>query len=313
MKKKAIIDIGTNTFNLLVVQIESNNKLNVLYEEKLPVKLGKGSMQDGILKPDSMERAVVAINKHIDTSKKYKTENIDAFATSAVRSAKNKDVFLDKIKNECGIDIKIISGDEEALYIYNGIINAVKLQNNINYLILDIGGGSNEFILCNTNGILWKRSYDLGVARLLEKVNPHDPVTPDDIDKVHKITVSLIHELDENCKKFKPAVLIGASGSFETYSSIILHEKFGNDDLIKQNTWYEIMTEDFYKLHDKLIRSAVADRKKMKGLPVWRIDMIVLAAVFTEFILERYNLKKIIFSDYALKEGVAYGFSIVNG
>ena len=303
-RRKAIIDIGTNTFNLLLVEFTDNGSFDIIYEEKLPVKLGKGSMTDGILKPEAIKRAIEALKKHIQTCKEHKTEEISAFATSAVRSAKNKNEFRDIILKECNLDIEVISGDREAELIYYGVRHAVPLKKDEVYLILDIGGGSNEFIICNHNQIIWKKSYNLGIARLLEIINPQDPITQSDIDLLKQKTDELISDLIDACKKFNPRILLGASGSFETYASMIVHEYHGSDIILKSISHLEIFREDFDNLYQKLIKSDREGRKNMPGLPLWRIDMIVLAAVFTKYIMDLFQLEKIIFSDYALKEGV---------
>jgi len=304
MKRKGIIDIGTNTFNLLVVEFTDDNSYMVIHEEKLPVKLGKGSMKDKILKPDAMDRAVKAINKHLETAKKYNIKRVDAIATSAVRGAINKNVFLNMVKGNTGLDIKVISGDEEAFFIYHGVKQAVQMEEGIGYLILDIGGGSNEFIICDKEKMRWRNSYDLGIARMLEQISPSDPITEEDMKMLIDTTNNMIGGLVDECSKYKPKVLIGASGSFETYLSMIMCEKKNSDKQMKKSASFEIPLDDFNKLYKKLVHSSLDERLRMPGLPSWRANMIVMAAVFTQYIIDKFKLQKIIFSDYALKEGI---------
>ncbi len=302
--RKAIIDIGTNTFNLLVVEYTDNSIFKILHEAKLPVKLGKGSMNDGVLKPDAMERAIKAMVQHKQTSEEFDVSSIRAFATSAVRGAKNKDEFLEMVNKETSLTVEVISGDREAELIYKGVSLAVPLKENVNYLILDIGGGSNEFILCNNKEVLWKKSYDLGIARLLEMIDPHDPIYESDLQKMRSITNGLIPDLIENCTKYNPTELIGASGSFETYVSMILYKRYGSANYLKHKKGIEIEMEDFLDLYKQIICSTSKERLQMPGLPEWRIEMIVLAIAFTKYIIDLFELQKIHFSDYAMKEGV---------
>ena len=306
MNRKAVIDIGTNTFNLLVAEINTNKTIKFLHEERIPVKLGQGSMNDGIIKPDAIERAVEAINYYKSKAGEFNIQDITAFATSAVRSSKNGNDFIRIIKNNCDLDIHIISGDKEAELIYYGVKHAVKMDHNQTYLILDIGGGSNEFILCNHEEIIWKKSYNLGITRLIEKIIPTDPISEENIQALKKYTNSLINDLTEKCRIHKPLTLLGASGSFETFSSMILFEKYGNNDLMILNTGLEIYMDDLERWHDKLVKTTEEERKNIPGLPLWRINMIVPAIVFTKHIIEILNIKKLYLSDYSMKEGVIF-------
>jgi exopolyphosphatase / guanosine-5'-triphosphate,3'-diphosphate pyrophosphatase len=301
--RKAVIDIGTNTFNLLVAD-QMQGQLKIVHESKLPVKLGKGSMNDGMLKPDAMERAIEAINQHKKMAEDLGATEIKAFATSAVRNAKNQKAFVETINVHCSLQIEVIDGDREARLIYNGVRLAVPMKPGTTYLILDIGGGSNEFILCNNKQILWKKSYDLGIARMLEKIYPSDPISQKDIEQLKNITNSLIPDLVAQCHTFNPTVLIGASGSFETFLSMILHQNTGNDAVINEVTSMPIDLDGFNALHEKLVASTHDQRLSMPGLPVWRADMIVLAAVFTIHITDLFSIQQMTFSNYALKEGV---------
>ena len=309
MKRTGIIDIGTNTFNLLIIEFGQDKSHKIVHEEKLPVKLGKGSMKDGVLKDDAIQRALVAIGKHIETSKKYGAKKVEAFATSAVRNAKNKEYFINEVKIRTGLHVNVISGDKEAFYIYLGVKQAVKMLPGIVYLILDIGGGSNEFIICDHENIHWRKSYDLGMARLLEIISPSNPISENEIEEIIAHTESLIHDLAEQCDIYRPSVLIGASGSFETYLSMILMEQTGSDNILQKNTELEIQIDDFNRLYERLIFSTAEERIKMPGLPDWRVDMIVLAIIFTKFVLKKFELQQIIYSGYALKEGVMHEFT----
>ena len=177
----AILDLGTNTFNMLVAETGNNKEYQILSSTKLPVKLGKGGIDKKEIRPDAITRGLTALEKHLQQSKVLKAEKIIAYATSAIRTARNSDQFLKTIREKFGIEVEIISGDREAELIYYGVKQAVSLDHE-KYLILDIGGGSNEVIIADKSQIWWKKSYPLGMTRLVEKFRPSDPITIEEIE-----------------------------------------------------------------------------------------------------------------------------------
>ncbi len=161
------------------------------------------------------------------TIKKFQVEKIITTATAGVRSTANGKEFVQALERLFNLKIQIISGDEEAELIYMGVKQAVKFDDK-NALILDIGGGSNEFIIANNQGLIWKHSFNLGMARLLDLFNPSDPITSEEIIKVEEYIDSNLSVLYEAVKKFNPQQLIGCSGTFDTFRSMILSQKWRN-------------------------------------------------------------------------------------
>ncbi|RYF90802.1 MAG: exopolyphosphatase, partial [Chitinophagaceae bacterium] len=155
----AAIDIGTNTFHLIIAD-GTTDGFTVIHKENLPVKLGEGSINQGFINDAAMARAMAAFSHFREQLDKFKVKNVRAVATSAVRSAINGQDFVEAVKDATGIDIEVIDGDEEAELIYEG----VKLSGAITgkSLIMDIGGGSTEFILCDEENLIWKKSYNIG-------------------------------------------------------------------------------------------------------------------------------------------------------
>ena len=157
----AVIDLGTNTFNLLIVEVNSDKTYSHVFQTKISVKLAEGGMNEGVIAEIPFQRGMAAFKTHFETTKKYKVDKVFAFATSAIRSTKNGQLFVEQAKEETGIDIQIISGDREAELIYYGVHSAVEMDDDAS-LIIDIGGGSTEFIIANKNRIFWKQSFLLG-------------------------------------------------------------------------------------------------------------------------------------------------------
>ena len=294
----AILDLGTNTFNLLIGEIK-DKRAEVLFRTKIPVKLGKDGLGKNIISPDAFERGINALTEHKKTINKYQCEKTFAFATSAIRSTTNGKEFAEKVKQDLGIEINVISGDKEAEYIYHGVKQALKIPSNS--CIMDIGGGSTEFIICNNNGILWKKSYQLGVSRLYELLTPHDPLTKECITKTENYIQSKLEELFQNLKQHNVTTLIGSSGSFDTFFDVIAMRK----NIPKSaNAWEEISFDNFKEIHNDFICFNLQQRLAMPGMIEMRADMMPLASLLVYEILKHHTFKKMYISHFALKEGV---------
>ncbi len=302
----AVIDLGTNTFNLLIVDMGEDQGYKILYNNKLPVKLGKSGIDKKEIRPDAITRGLNALERHLQTISEYKVEKTYAFATSAIRSARNGDQFVKLAKQRCGIDVEIINGEREAELIYYGVKQAVRLSEE-KVLILDIGGGSNEFIIADKDHIFWKKSYPLGVARLLSKFKPSDPISIEEIEFISNYLEERLSDLFEEFKKHKITTLIGASGSFETIAAMIRADdpNFESGTSLSPESNVIDLT-DFENLYQKLINSTLKERKQMKGLESMRLEMIVVATLVVKFILQKLKLREMIQSNFALKEGVVY-------
>ena len=302
----SVIDLGTNTFNLLIVETNGDQPYKIIYNNKLPVKLGKSGIDKKEIRPDAITRGLNAIERHLQTIREYNAERIFAFATSAVRSARNGEQFVKMIRQRFDLEVEIINGDREAELIYYGVKQAVKLGGE-KVLILDIGGGSNEFIIADQENIYWKKSYPLGIARLLAKFKPSDPISIEEIEFISNYLEERLSDLFEEFKKHKINTLIGASGSFETIVAMIR----ADDPNFESETGtvpesVNIDLTDFENLYQKLINSTLKERKQMKGLESMRLEMIVVATLIVKFILQKLKLQLLMQSNFALKEGVIY-------
>ncbi|MFO7934882.1 MAG: hypothetical protein R6U78_12470 [Bacteroidales bacterium] len=295
----AILDFGTNTFNLLIAE-RGDRTFKILHSSKQPVKLGSGGIHINRITPDAFERGFVAIQNHLETIRGFGVTEIRAFATSVIRSASNGTDFVDAVRRRFGLRVRVINGDREAELIYKGVRQAIRLTAD-KVLILDIGGGSNEFILCNGEGIIWKRSFEIGMARILELFSLSDPITPEEIWAVESYYWEELQPLLEVVKKERPVRLIGASGSFDTFYSLIVHRKGEGPD---QNNGREIPMKDYKMIHRVLLRSTLEERKTMPGMEPVRVEMIVAASIFVSFVLRICHIRHLCQSGFALKEGV---------
>lgn len=299
MSKYAVIDIGTNTCNLLIAKVNDDNSFQILYDRKLPVKLGRGGIQKNLLLPDAIARGMKALQGHSATLKEYNVEKLKIIGTSALRGAVNNKEFTDKAKELLNWDITIIDGETEAGLIFRGV--QLSLPATIGkYLIVDIGGGSIEFILGLKDKIIWKQSFNIGIARALEAFQLSDPITGDEIKMLEHWFDIQLGALWNIIPQHQPLVVVGCAGAFDTFMDIF--EETEPEQKIRSVS--ELPLNDFQHIHQRLIESDQETRSEIKGMDKMRVDMVVIASIFTNFILGKVPTKMLLHTPYSLKEGV---------
>lgn len=297
-----IIDCGTNTFNLLVVDIKGRQWEEV-FGAKVSVKLGMGGFAKGTIQADRMARGLDALKVLRESMLSFHTEKVIVLATSAVRDAANAHEFISKIKAELGFDLNIIDGMREAELICSGVSQSLELGEEP-VLIMDIGGGSTEFILVNSRGILWKESFQLGVSRLQEVLQPEEILGEDDQRKLHAILDGALEPLKQAMIAFPSRHLVGASGSFDTLQAM-LRATFNPDFQGVPPASESIQPARLKDLHAKLLLSDLETRLHFLGMMPMRAETMPLASAMIQFVLSTFGIQTISRSSYALKEGVA--------
>lgn len=300
----AVIDLGTNTFNLLIVDISPSGEYNSVYNTKIAVKIGEGAMIAGKLLPEPIARAKKALTDYLKIIAEHKCEKTLAFATSGIRSTSNGEDFTVEVKEELGLDIQIIDGDEEAQLIYEGVDLAVKFGEEP-MVVMDIGGGSTEFIIANNSGVLWKKSYDLGISRILQVLEPSDPLKVSDLIRHSNMLSEELKELLFECKRLGVTTMIGSSGSFDSFAEMMWADQ-GLSKTTKDVVSEEMSLNDLQDLHLKMIVMNWNQRSKIPGLVKMRVDTIHLASYLVQWVLEKCALERLLLSTYALKEGVLH-------
>jgi exopolyphosphatase/guanosine-5'-triphosphate,3'-diphosphate pyrophosphatase len=299
MDKLAIIDLGTNTFHLLIVEIIDGAE-KILHKEKIAVKLGEGGISEGSISKDAEERAIKTMLYFNDKIKEEKVENIFASATSAMRNAENGKEVMQHIYEATNISIQLISGLDEAKFIHQGVKKALEIGPEP-ALIMDIGGGSVEFIICNHIEVFWMQSFEIGAQRLLDKFHKHDPMLPKDIEKLDDFLRKELAELKVKMDIYQPHHLIGSSGTFDTLIDINYQEK-GIDK--PDDVSFSLSLEDFERIFEEMIHKTREERMEIPGMIEMRVDMIVVAVCMIQFLIENNDFVDIKVSTYALKEGL---------
>lgn len=300
--KIGIIDCGTNTFNLLVAEVGEGKTWKLHFENKLAVKLGAGGFEKKTIIPSRFIRGLDALQCHVSNAANFECQQIRAFATSAIREASNGQDFVKKAKELLNLDIEVIDGDREAELIYKGIKQTIDLGNEPS-LIMDIGGGSTEFIIANGQEIFWKKSFLLGVSRVHEAVQPSDRMNHEDIKKLRNLYEAELKELEEALRKYPCVQLIGSSGSFDTLYAIYKHQTPSkiNEPFMLLN---ELPWKAFPDMHSWLMGSTYEERLKHPAIPSIRAEYMPLASYLVKYVLELNSFERIYHSAYALKEGV---------
>lgn len=303
--KYAVLDLGTNTFNLLITEIKQS-KYHILEHLRASVKIGAGGIQNNIITDEACGRAIQTLLDFKKIIDKYAIleENITAIATSAFRNAKNGEKLASEIFATSGIKVQIIQGEKEAELIYYG----VKAALNIGFepaLLMDIGGGSVEFIICNNDQIFWKQSFEIGAQRLFDKFHTNDPILQSSILEIQQYLTIALKPLKEAIEIYHPKVLIGSSGSFDTLCEMYIADHQLNIDLYNGSE-YDLPLHYFGEIFYKIITKDVHQRKNIQGMSLMRVDMIVVACVMMDFVLSTFFMQRMRVSFYSLKEGVMY-------
>ena len=298
-----MIDLGTNTFNLLIADVK-NNQLNVAVNLEFPVKIGKGSLIDNFITEPAMQRALTALSQFKSYIDKFEIIEIKALATSAIRNAINGNHLISKVKELFNIDISIISGDTEALLIYLGASNSFKLPND-EVLVMDIGGGSVEFIIGRNDKIIWKQSFDIGAVRLFEMFKPSSPLLESDSLNIRKYISKELQPLKKALLNYPLRTLIGTAGTFETLVDIVIKDLKVIPIALSKNA-FEISMHEFEAFSEMMITSTLEQRLKLKGMLDFRAEYIPIAAILISLILEMGEIRKLVCSNYSMKEGALY-------
>ena len=292
----SVIDLGTNTCHLLIAEIKVSSYKKI-YSEINPVKLWKDGITKGFINNAAIDRAKSIFNQYYSICKKYNVDLLYAIATAAVRQSDNKQSIIKNLKDEIGIELNVIDGNTEALLIYEGVKLALP-QTSKSALIMDIGGGSVEFVITSNYKTIWKKSFATGAAFLLEKFNGSDPITLYDIKQIENFLQKNWKELFRMVFKFNPNTFIGASGSFQTLCD--LHHKKTDSVSI----FHTLSKAEYDYMANRIVHSNRSQRMHMPGMQHMRIEMIVYAVIMITFVLNQTKFTEIHYSNYALKEGL---------
>lgn len=298
----AAIDLGTNSFHIVIVRLKPDGTLEYLNKEKESVRLGSGSSDYAVIQADAMDRGIACLKRFKTLADSYKAE-IRAVATSALREAENKNDFLTRAETEVGIQIQVISGNEEARLIYLGILQGLPLFDK-RILLIDIGGGSTELLIGEKGEIFFSTSLKLGAIRLTEKYLKKDPISLTDIQKCRIHIESVLSAFLPQIEAWKPFVVVGSSGTISSVASMVLEKKMEKRDRLNGA---EITIDQFKEIRKQILDAdSLKKRLKIPGLDAKRGDIIVGGVMVLDEVLQRVKAPSFYVSEFALRDGIVY-------
>jgi exopolyphosphatase/guanosine-5'-triphosphate,3'-diphosphate pyrophosphatase len=291
----AIADLGTNTFQLLISPL---HEFRVDLHLQRPVGLGLGAMEEVNLQEEAMDRAIVCLTefKRVFQSKGGDLADFYAIGTSILRRASNAAVFIQRVKTKLGIRVQVIDGIQEAEYIYAGIRNSLPERWEKTSLVMDIGGGSVEFILFKGTEVLYRVSLELGGLRLKSMFSVNIEFNLSHVKELDAYVSNEMAKLIRECRQVKPSVLIGAAGAFETILDLENRPE-------KAPASCELNLTKFLQHKRNLDVLSYQDRVEYPGMKAFRASIFPYATFMIEKVLRELEIEELWFSSYSLKEG----------
>ncbi len=300
-KRVAALDLGTNTFHLVIADVSDTEIKNIVFQEQKHVKLGEGGINEGRITDDAFQRGLDALMYFWNCISENNVDSIRAVGTAALRTAKNGFQFTQKVRDLTGINIEIIDGDLEAALIYQGVKTAANLIDTS--LIMDIGGGSVEFIIADQSSILWKKSYPIGAAKLMASFHHSDPISKSEIDSIENYLNTALEDLKSASTKFKPVKLVGSAGSFETFAELCQLRSQTHTPISKS---FLFDADELESIISEIVSSTRHERENNAAILPVRTDMIVVSSILTRYVLNSLQIKEVELSTFALKEGLLF-------
>lgn len=296
----AAIDVGSNSIHMIVAQADADGGVTTLWRLKEPVGLGRISFPSRRLSREALDRAINTLRRFKQAAMQRQCEKIVAIATSAIREAVNGGDLLVRARRELKLFIKVVSAREEARLIYLGVRHAMPLGNEP-HLIIDIGGGSVEFIVGDERRALLLESRKLGAARMTARFVRSDPISDDDRKALLRHYDRELSSLCEEIDSLHPVKAIGTSGTLENIAAMCGDAPAeANGDGITGL----IERKPFEKLLERLLKSSSDERAEIRGLDDQRKDQIVAGALLVGALFDRLRLRRIHLCGAALREGI---------
>lgn len=286
----AAIDIGSNSVHMIVAQADIDGAVTTLWRVKEMVGLGRISFPSNQLSQQAMDRVIASLTRMKQAATQRQAEKIVAVATSAIREAHNGGDLIERIKRELKLYVKVVPAREEARLIYLGVRAARDLGNKP-HLIVDIGGGSVEFIVATAREARLLESRKLGAARMTAQFVNSDPISKQDLRNLRDHYEQTLRPLVARIQKLKPMTCLGTSGTLENIALLC-----GNEQ--------RIVADRLSRLEQKLIRSTREDRDRFQGLDDHRKDQITAGVILVGTLMRMLNLKQIEICGAALREGI---------
>ncbi len=294
------IDIGTNTVRLLIADVKDKYNFKEIRSERRITRLGEGLIENGRLMPSAEDRTIFVLKEFGEILKGYPVEAFTAVATSAVREAENGREFAERIKVETDFDIEIISGDEEARRTFLGVVAGLNNKNG-SLLIMDIGGGSTEFIVSKNAEVLSSISTGLGVVKLTERFVKSDPVTDRELEGLKNAIEKEIKGLKDSLNSAPETTFVGTAGTITTLAAIDQNLTLYNPLRINN---YILKKKSVDRIFNDLKAKTIEERLNIPALEKGREDLIIAGTAIVLSVMEKFGFSEMTVCDYGLREGI---------
>lgn len=304
MEKIGIIDLGSNSARLVIVDIFTEGHFVVIDELKESVRLGQDMDRDGFLKPQRVAETIKTLKMFKRLCDSHKVNRIIAVGTAAVRRAKNQRSFLDEIQATCGVKINVLSPEEEATYVYRGVINSMDIPRG---LILEIGGGSTKIIYYNRRNILHYEVLPVGAVTLTDLFYEEGGKPEDAVARIEEFFTEQLKQMDWLGELEPDIQLIGVGGSFRNLFKINkMVRKYPMDTVHNFN--FEV--DDFKIIYDTIRVLDVEKRKRIRGLSPARADIMPAAMAIMQSVISYIGAKNFIIGGSGLREGIMFNQAV---
>lgn len=311
----AAIDIGTNSLHMVVVRVDSVlPTFTMIAREKETVRLGDRNLATGELKPEIISKAIACLKRFQELAITLDADSIIAVATSAVRESPNGKDFINQVEAEIGLSIDLISGQEEARRIYLGVLSGMEFHNQP-HIIIDIGGGSTELILGDSQEPRSLTSSKVGAVRLTGELITTDPISNAEFQYLQAYARGMlersVEEVQANLHPGETPRLVGTSGTAETIATIHAREKLGS--VPSTLNGYQFSLEDLQELVQRLRGMNNAQRAEIPGMPEKRAEVILAGAVVLQEAMQLLGVETITVCERSLREGVIVDWMLQHG
>lgn len=294
-----IIDLGSNTTRLIVIVYQPHYCFKLIDEVSEVVRLAEGVGDDRTLKPTPMYRAIEALKLFHTFCQSTNVQRIVAVGTSALREAINRDAFLHQLKLETDLDLRVLSGEEEAYYGYLGVVNSLPFTDGV---VVDIGGGSTEVTAVRGRAFSQAVSKQAGVVRFSERYVRSDPISKKDFRALTQAAADMFQDLDWLASETGPT-MVGVGGTVRNLARV--DQKRRNYPLDRTHG-YVLTGQSLDEIVELLRKSNLREREALPGLNRDRADVILAGAVILQQLMHQGNFEHLMVSGQGLREGLFY-------
>lgn len=310
MKKIAIIDLGTNGFRLYIAEVLTVGSFNIIHRETRDLKIASEGFDR--IGDAPFERGLAAMRQFSTQLKNFNVQKIEAFGTAALRLASNGGKFMDTVERETGIKIQLISGEREAELIYKGmrlgflekkgpLSTKPIFQEKTPVLMVDVGGGSVEFIIGDAEKVHWSRSFNVGVTILKQNFQPNPQIQHAEITTIEQFLTANCADLLEAIAHFQPKIPVVACGTFDFLIKILRGNPLEN---------FEFSKQQFDAFYQQMTFISETELLKIPEIPKEKVEMLAVSFVLLDWIMQILKADRLISSAFSMKAGILHEMSL---